>query len=204
LLPHIQDINNNQVLKNADVICFTETWLERDATPAGLFSAHKFYATHISEAYDQHWLAGTHRGGVAMFVHNKHLQRHFPILTSHLEVVAVVVNNVLLVTLYRPPSYRMQFFIERLNLLLQEIHNHSMPSVIVGDFNADVLKECENTIVQKFAEFGFKQLVRFPTTEGGTCLDLVFVHGLDMDISPSLVHTYYRYHDAVKVSWRAD
>ena len=47
---------------------------------------------------------------------------------------------------------------------------------------------------------GFSQLITFPTTEGGTTIDHVYVYGIQQnEINVSLLPTYYSYHDAVIV-----
>ena len=114
-----------------------------------------------------------------------------------MEAVAALVNNALFVVIYRPPSYTMQIFIDSLARLLQEIQSLEVPSVIVGDFNTNISQICGSTLVRKFEEYGLQQLVDYPTTEGGTCLDLVFVKGFRC--TTKLIPTYYGYHDAVHI-----
>ena len=46
-------------------------------------------------------------------------------------------------------------------------------------------------------ERGFKQLITFVTTEGGTLLDHLYVKGIDIEVS--LVPVYYSYHEAVRI-----
>ena len=205
LLPHLQDVKATTYFSTADVICFTETWLSNDhIVPDTIFPSHVLYSVTRSESYQQDdpvfsTLARQERGGVAIFVDKKHLQRKLLLRTSNMEVVGCLINNAAMLAIYRPPTYPMRVFIDKLSDLLQQVQSLSVPSVIVGDFNTDILTtSSENLLVQKFDEYGFNQLIDFPTTEHGTCLDLVFASGF-VNVRASILQTYYSYHDAVRV-----
>lgn len=205
MLPHLSDIRSNKEFTAKDVICLTETWLTPNTTaPKTLFPEHHFYQCLRSDAYgtDHHILSKLstmERGGVAMFVKKGLQPRHFRFQTSNVEAVAVTVNDVCFVTMYRPPIYHLDLFINHLTDLLREIKSTFEKSVILGDFNTSILQNKQNNLVLAFKEFGYRQLVDFATTEAGSCLDLVFIHGLHQT-SIHLYPTYYSFHDSVELS----
>ena len=95
-------------------------------------------------------------------------------------------------------------FIENFTKLLQEIQQLSCLSIIVGDFNTNVLHCKENKLIKSLEKYGYTQIVNVPTTEGGTCLDLIFVCGLEKMSMVNILPTFYSYHDAVQVSIHKD
>ena len=174
-----------------------------------MFPEYTLYHTDRSEAFIKDLpvifkAADMDRGGVAMLIKQTNLQRPIIFKTTHLEVVGAFVNNVLVVTFYRSPTYHMELFMDNLIQLLTEIQNLSQLSIITGDFNINVLHCNENKLVKCLEGYGYTQIVNIPTTEGGTCLDLIFVRGLANMSIINILPTYYSYHDAVEVSMYAE
>ena len=97
--------------------------------------------------------------------------------------------------MYRPESYTLSIFLEELNQLLPSFKNDHRPTLVMGDFNQDILGD-DNSIRLFMELHGFKQIVTQPTTDGGTLLDHVYLHG-NLDVSLDIVQTYYSYHNMV-------
>ena len=58
-----------------------------------------------------------------------------------------------------------------------------------------------NHFSEIFQQFSYQQHVKSPTTEAGSCLDLVWTdEHLALDIAVSVVPVYYDFHDAVTIS----
>ena len=84
---------------------------------------------------------------------------------------------------------------EQLQQLLQALTQDDSSTIVLGDFNEDILKS--NSSIKTFMQRnGFTQLVNKSTTDGGTLIDHVYVHG-EIQISMEVKQTYYSYHNTV-------
>eukprot|EP00058_Branchiostoma_floridae_P014389 XP_002599877.1 hypothetical protein BRAFLDRAFT_95567 [Branchiostoma floridae] len=90
------------------------------------------------------------------------------VTASELECTAITVTKsatkVNIVTIYRPPCFPPAIFMERLQNMLPLLQN---PTIILGDFNFDLLKYPDHAILTVMKQFGFKQQVQTPTTDQG-------------------------------------
>ena len=118
-------------------------------------------------------LAQMNRGGVAMFLRENFTYTRYVFLTQNVEAV-VKPFKLLVATLYRPPTYPLQLFTNNLLSLLDEFTHFKAPTVILGDFNENFQGSNISKFNQTLYSCGYKQLVTDPTTESGTCLDLIF------------------------------
>lgn len=91
----------------------------------------------------------------------------------------------------------MDKFQAKFNSLLSQIDKEiSCPVLIMGDFNDNYfgqsfLKETYN---------GYRQLVNKPTTESGSCLDLVLAKDFPEDPKVTVEHLYYSFHEAISIT----
>ena len=74
------------------------------------------------------------------------------------------------------------------------------PTVILGDFNYNVLDLPESPIVSLMSTHGYEQLVNNPTTTKGTLIDHVYSNLHDNNIIVEVHDTYYSDHDTVYCS----
>ena len=89
-------------------------------------------------------------------------------------------------------------FLPRMKELLKSLP-HQTFTVIVGDFNFDLL-ECPNhKILDVMKEFGFIQQVQGPTTDYGTLLDHVYINR-ETTAEVKIHDIYYSDHDLLSVS----
>ncbi|KAI8492052.1 hypothetical protein Bbelb_304250 [Branchiostoma belcheri] len=121
------------------------------------------------------------------------------IAVQGLEHIATTVTKasttVNIINIYRPPSLPEAVFIGKLQNLLHQLPWNIM-TVILGDFNFDLLKCPPPQILPVMRQFGFSQQVQVPTTDYGTLLDHVYVRGHGQDsVQVSVQDTYYTDHD---------
>ena len=106
-------------------------------------------------------------------------------------------NHMQILVLYRSPSVQLQALIVR---LLHYVSTTNMPTVILGDFNHDVLSQPNSSIISLMSNYGFTQLVKAPTTAKGTLIDHVYYNRPTSDIIVEVCDTYYSDHDTVYCS----
>ncbi|CAG2208393.1 unnamed protein product [Mytilus edulis] len=104
LLPHSSVVKAMKQFQRANVICFTETWFSKHHTlDATLYPEYTRYNLIRSEAYNKENILlsekiDTNRGGMAIFVNHSLHQQNFLFETQNLEVVGVIANNAVLLT----------------------------------------------------------------------------------------------------------
>jgi hypothetical protein len=114
------------------------------------------------------------------------------------EAVGIILKNICIVGVYRPPSYPYEQFVSSFTNVLMEIQHLQLPTVIVGDFNVNTLLSSNRKFEKKLNEYGYIQMINEPTTESGTCLDLVFLKGLSDRTTVKLLPTHNSFHEALK------
>lgn len=207
LLLHIKNTEKEQVFKEAHVVCFTETWLTKNNyIPQSLFPNSTVHSVPRENAYSSNHslfsqLACKSRGGVAIFS-KKEEHTIYNLAVRDLEYAAIMLQkpiSALIVVVYRPPVYPLNKFKEILTTLLCRIDEEIFsPVIIVGDFN-DNFNVDKPLLKSTFTKYGYHQLVEKPTTESGTCLDLVLVKGFTELPEVTVTPMYYGFHDAVSV-----
>ncbi|XP_078692147.1 uncharacterized protein LOC144922342 [Branchiostoma floridae x Branchiostoma belcheri] len=171
---HLQDLKADKTALPFDVFCFVETFLHKNQQ-ADLFLPHSlsFRADRVG------------RGGGVMTVARQDIiptQLHIPV--GGLEYTATTITKesttVNIVNIYRPQTLPEEDFINRLQRLLILLPSKII-TVVLGDFNFDLLKCPPPKILNVMEQFGFRQFVQSPTTDYGSLLDHVYVRGLDED-----------------------
>lgn len=72
-----------------------------------------------------------------------------------------------------------------------------VPTIIVGDFNEDLLSGSTSfRVLQLMSSRGFSQLVQTPTTNFGSLPDHTYYNSIAEDAFVDVVDTYYSDHDA--------
>ncbi|XP_062599557.1 uncharacterized protein LOC134261102 [Saccostrea cucullata] len=191
--------------QKANVICLTETWLQEPSSVQFSLQGFRFIHTLRKNSYDKSnelysKIQNSNGGGVGTYIHDDEEARQIDIPVPNIEVVAFVFQeNISIFTVYRPSSLIKDFFISSLEQLTNFIKRECENCIILGDFNENAVDDTGP--IQKFLnDHGFKQLVTFPTTEGRTIIDHVYVYGLEEYlIDVSLLPTYYSYHEAIIV-----
>ena len=99
---------------------------------------------------------------------------------------------------YRSPSVPMRQLVQFMTGLLQHVSVTGIPTVILGDFNDDVLYGHDSHLQALMLSHGYVQLVNEPTTDRATLIDHVYFSS-----NQALVHVcdvYYSDHDAIYCS----
>ena len=84
--------------------------------------------------------------------------------------------------------------------LLEYVHTVNMATVIVGDFNDDVMCENGSQIEQFMSSREYAQLVMQPTTDRATLIDYVYFSEQCNGVVVQVCDVYYSDHDAVYCS----
>lgn len=200
---HYEDLQNDARFKQVDIICLSETWLKSgENTDKYALQGFQFHHLPRKEAYQESTVLNqsfqmSRGGGVGMYLKDESDCCDI-LLLSQMDVEGMAVKlkkeNILLLSVYRPPTIKMATFIHNVTKVFDFLKINHQDSIIVGDFNEDAKS---NGPIQRFMrEQNFKQMVSFTTTEGGTILDHVYVSN-SIQIEVHRILTYYSYHDAV-------
>jgi hypothetical protein len=134
-----------QCLDRTNVICLTEHWKE-----ANDLKTIKIMNYELSSSYCR---KNSIHGGACIYVHKSVEATELDVLVDLsvemvIEISAIQINyyKLSIVCIYRPPSGDINIFFEKLSILLN-ITNDDMKAkntLIVGDFNIDLLKDSPN------------------------------------------------------------
>ena len=170
IIAKLPDILQDNSLKHASILCFCETWLTpSQQTP---IVQNNQVAMRCDRA------SGDNKGGtmisVPQYMQPCHSQRF---ASNGIEVVVTILSlsnakSLQLALLYRRPSVQMQQLLTR---VLNYVSMSNTPTVILGDFNDNVLEQLESPVVSLMSIHGYAQLVNSPTTAKGTLIDHVTI-----------------------------
>ena len=111
-------------------------------------------------------------------------------------------NKQLQVTVvYRSPSVPTSTLLTVMSNILSQSTTSSMPSIILGDFNEDLLVNSDSQLLSLMSSHGFSQLVHSPTTDNATLLDHVYYNRPSESCRVQVIDTYYSDHDIVHCSF---
>ncbi len=189
----LPDIASDSNLKHASVVCFCETWLT-PSQPSPVVQDNQI-AIRCDRA------SGDNKGGVMISIPEcmqpSSTQRY---ASNGIEAVSttLLANNtpIQIALLYRSPSVPLQALTTILSTVL---HHVSMPCVILGDFNEDILQHTDSRIVSFMSSHGYTQLVKSPTARG-TLIDHVYYNSSPGNTTVQIIDTYYSDHNTVYCS----
>ncbi|KAI8483360.1 hypothetical protein Bbelb_389640 [Branchiostoma belcheri] len=191
---HLPDLKADSTLQPADVFCYVETFLYPNQ------EVELFPPNSIAVRADRKG-----RGGGVMTVASKNISpKQLHIQLDELEYTAITVTklstNVNIINIYRPQTMPEGLFISMLHRLIDQLPHDTM-TVILGDFNFNILDCPQPKILAVMQQYGFTQEVQTPTTDYGTLLDHVYIrdqeqHGRHVTV----MDTYFSDHDLVTVT----
>ncbi|XP_062591494.1 uncharacterized protein LOC134252984 [Saccostrea cucullata] len=203
---HFADLQNDFRFKGAQFICLTETWLRSDQSLAQFdMDGFSLYHTSRRDAYDQsneqvQKLRDAKGGGVALYINqspNRKIVSQLPEKNVEGMAVTLVERDMVVITLYRPSTLNVSYFLERLHNLIEYYKLGNKHVILVGDFNEDA--KSTGPIQSFMMKQGFRQFVNFYTTENSTILDHVYAsEGIQVEVQR--LPTYYSYHDALIIT----
>ena len=118
-----------------------------------------------------------------------------------LEVVNVLVNHqqLCIIAVYRRPQLPLSVFISLFNDYLRQLLYSAIPTIILGDFNENLLSSPASTLSGFMSSLGFSQLVSVPTTDQSSLLDHIYYNRSEAG-PVDVVDTYYSDHNACFIS----
>ena len=160
----------------------TETWFKSYA-PINLLKS-------CPEGFTARWFNRSNNqkgGGCAVIYHEKYLvsypQHEFEFKSFEYFALIKQPENLLIVTVYRPPRGSKLDFYSKFGDMLSTICLKHDTIIIVGDFNFHVNKDACKAFLKLFNDYNFVQHVKDPTHKKGNTLDLVFTRGIDVRIT---------------------
>jgi hypothetical protein len=189
LLTHKEDVDVNTFILSADIICFTETHLTAMSIWPLTNISHKTHRIFRQER------TNCKGGGVAICVRKNVCSinvRH----VNNIECIHLSIGTLNatfdIACIYRRPGSQMSFFVSQMSNLCENMADNS---VIVGDFNEDILSK-QTTIVSAANNYQYTQMIKDPTTDYSSLLDHVYVRGLHIE-QLNVIDCYFSYHDLI-------
>ena len=196
LKKHISDLSANQLLREHDIICIQETWLEANEV--------------VGEAYQLPGKVGTFvsvgRGkGVAVLFHPTFTES-FTVKKSSHQMAAVSCKDLTVINLYRSANANTEELILDFLTLTQNF-DVQQTIVLCGDFNFCEREDKLHAFRKMLLEKGFKSLLKPPqaTHQEGRCLDQAYCkHGEPMRFlcTAQVGTSSFSDHDAIMISIR--
>ena len=202
---HIDDLTVDPLVKQSNVLCLCETFLQANDKLNGSIIGRNdmdiFRMERTSSVLSENQSGS---GGVLLAAQKELSPVHLASnISKHLEYVAVQLkhnsNKLLIISLYRPPSGKVNRFLQEIDQVLSDTNAQNSDCIIVGDFNEDLLStSCP--ILAYFQSKKFHQKTDAPTRDSGSLLDHTYTSG-NLNVNSLSVHdTYYSDHDFVSFS----
>ena len=109
-------------------------------------------------------------------------------------------TKIYIVAVYRRPQFSTTIFMRELSDYLFCLPHNQCPTVILGDFNEHLL--AMSSLTTFFLAKRFSQLIKAPTTDGGSLLDHIYYNSTQTHFEVDVVDTYYSDHDATFLSYK--
>lgn len=170
-----------------DVLCISESWLNQK-TPDGFININGYYANRLDRQ------TGKRGGGLVTYFRNNVFEgvsgKYSVLCTSNedieLQVFELKVRNIqkmIIMNVYRPPSGKVDSFIDTLSSTLQAVEKlHEFDVFILGDCNL-AYNQTNNPSYRKLKQleirFGLRQIITDPTrinSSVANILDLIFTN----------------------------
>ncbi|XP_062569279.1 uncharacterized protein LOC134231343 [Saccostrea cucullata] len=202
---HFEDLQKDIRYRNADIICLTETWLRSEQNVSKFtIEGFSFYQVTREDAYDASnakfsQLGASKGGGVAVYIKDtgqENAASSLPVKNVEAICVKCLLKDIVVLTVYRPNSLDASQFLVQFEKVVKYLRSQYRFFICLGDFNEDA--RSIGVIQTSMLNQGFKQMVDFNTTEGGTILDHVYL-SKSLQAKVEKVPTYYSYHDALMV-----
>ena len=153
LKKHINDVRSDYVLRQSDIICLQETWLERGEEESNLFELEGYVSYFNSQ--------GRGKGIVVYIKEGKHYNVQ-NITTPFLQITKLSSDTLDIIAIYRSQEESLA----SIEKYLQTLVDLKKSTMIVGDFNICCLQKA-NILSKYLIKEGFKQLVKNATHIGG-------------------------------------
>ena len=157
LRKHVEDVRTDPVLRQADVICLQETWLENGEGEQGDYQLEGYRAFFASVGPGK---------GVAVYVKREVLRRlgeaHM-FIDANIQLIKILIEELEILNIYRSQDEPLPSAAHHLRNLIDP----QIDTLIIGDIN--VCATTPNPLRNFLEEEGFRQLVTLPThIKGGS------------------------------------
>ncbi|XP_049319588.1 uncharacterized protein LOC125781000 [Astyanax mexicanus] len=201
---HLEDIKQDKRYMEADIICMTETWIQSSHSENDLqISGFSFCNSPRSVSYDKSEelfakLKEKEHGGVGVYYKTQINCSFVDLPCMNIECMQFTIPhlNSTAAIVYRPPSYSLKAFVNKLSNVISVIDTFAGGKMIMGDFNENLF--VSNTVSEMMQHNGFTQIVKDATTENGTLIDHIYIKDIAIEsICVSVMPTYFSYHECV-------
>lgn len=153
-----------------DVLVFSETWL----------LTHDDRLHFNNYAYNGLLRPNGRGGGLAIYAkccYPHSVLEDYSIMSPSVECLAVSLPNVIVVAIYRPPTGNKREFLDFLEKMLENLNSSTLPFVLMGDININLLHDdpCTadfNGVISSFACYNHITLPTRITLDTATLLDV--------------------------------
>ncbi|KAM7418505.1 hypothetical protein PAMA_015902 [Pampus argenteus] len=204
---HAADLASCTQHLQLNCIAVTETWLSANSSLEEVqISGYSFCSRPRSLSYDSSHpalleLQRQQHGGAGLYCRDGVVWDVIEAPNVNLECLVCACDSydVVLVVIYRPPSYPLTLFKHNLRKLLNWLNWFDKTVAVMGDFNNDILTS--SSVCGCMAEEGFVQVVTQPTTESGTLIDHVYIKSAIYDVQSVVLPTYFSDHEGIVCSF---
>ena len=190
----LDDIQYDEDLLKADIICFSESWLCKSDKSADMLHISKIWSLFRCDR-------NSNGGGVMIAVKKQYKVKDLELQHGNLEIIGVQIDTpqpINIVCVYRHPGYNKMKFIHTLKETLTNCCGN--PICLTGDLNENLLDTSHNTSIKNsLCEAGFIQHVKTPTIDTGSLLDHLYTLQI-CDIKTEVMDCYYSDHDFIYAS----
>ena len=151
----------NTLKQPFSIISLTETWLNDKNSENPNLSNFDFICSNRENRKG---------GGVGFFISNSlnyklrtdlNINEDGIIETLFIEIISTTAKNIIVGTIYRPPSGNFEMFENKVNTILTEVDKTRKITYLTGDFNIDLLKSDDCEYSSRFCEQSSDILVDF-------------------------------------------
>jgi len=201
-----EDISHDRCLQSTNVMCFTETFLKPQHTVNNICLNNQQAEVFRLDRPHHSTHGGTGGGIMIGCVSSLRPQEVIVDHSPQLEIKGIsiyheVLGEMYIIAVYKRPQQLSTSFLSFLSAYLDSIPYKTVPTVLLGDFNNNLLSPDHSTLIIQFLQIrGFKQMVTQPTTDSGSLLDHIYINFPDTIPTVDVVDTYYTDHDDTYLS----
>ena len=183
--PHYQDIECDQKLKRADLICLIET---------SLLSSDDEEQYPLM-GYSKNFIKIGLGKGIGSYYNRNKVTKEQDIQYEALQVSKFINREIDVICLYRSQIASSTTLLKELTKLF----NVQKPTLIMGDFNTCYRENLNNKLVQGLLNLGFQQLIHEPTHIRGRTIDHAYILNPKqrLRLTVERYSPYYSDHDAI-------
>ena len=173
LQKHIGDVKNDIYQVNVSVLALCET---------RVYNAQAKYNIPGFKLHCSDRLTSTH--GMAVYSKDQGLSVTTAIVQG-IDLSVVMMDNLNVLFLYCPPKLATVARLAHVMTQLQANGTFQKQTILMGDFNQNVLGDNASVTRYLTENYNFTQLLNTPTTDHGTCIDHIYINFM-----PTMLHSY--------------